>query len=488
MVVLVRVLLVYWNPSRELLPAPPIGLAYVASATHRAGHDVVFLDLVGRARPLDELGARIAAVAPDVVGLSVRNIDNVVRQRATWHLEDAGRLAATVRAASRVPIVLGGPAVSVLGARIFEHVDGDFAVLSEGEEAFPRLLAAIEQGTSAAAIPGVAPRGGTGAPASPARLPAFGPSRLEDWIDWGPYAAAGATWPIQSKRGCGLACSYCAYPALEGRATRRRAPADVADEIQRVSRKIRPRAFEFVDSTFNVPPDHAEAVCDEIVRRRLRVSFTAMGVNPLGVSAHLLEGMRRAGFNSMMVTPEAASETMLQSLRKGFGVEDVRRTARLARDSGMASMWFFMLGGPGETRATVEETVSFVERHLDWRGCVSIFITGVRVLPGTALARDAIVAGTLTADHDLAAPTFYLSPDVGEEWMLDRINQAMRRCPAIVHAAEEGMSTYERVVDRALAAVGFAPPYWRFLPLLLRVPPLPMLRRHRPPPVRPAPC
>ena len=112
-------------------------------------------------------------------------------------------------------------------------------------------------------------------------------------------------------------------------------------------------------------------------------------------------------------------------------------------------------------------------------------MTGIRVLPGTALARDAVAAGALAAERDLAEPTFYLSPAVDEDWMLGRINRAMRRTPAIVHAAEEGMSTYERIVDRALAAAGVAPPYWRFLPLLLRVPPVPALRRRWPPLGRP---
>ena len=153
-----RVLLVYWNPSRELLPAPPIGLAYVAGATRRAGHDVHFVDLVGRARPLEDLRAHLAALGPEVVGLSIRNIDNVVRQRPAWHLEDTGRLAAVVRAASGARLVLGGPAVSILGARVLDHVDGDFAVLGEGEETFPRLLSAIESGAADAPIPGVVTR------------------------------------------------------------------------------------------------------------------------------------------------------------------------------------------------------------------------------------------------------------------------------------------------------------------------------------------
>ncbi len=484
-----RVLLVYANSSRELLPAPPVGLAYVATATRQAGHDVRFLDLVGSRRPLEDLRAQLAALTPDVVGVSIRNIDNVVRQRAAWHLEEAGRLTAVVRESSGARIVVGGPAVSILGARVLRHVDADFAVVGEGEEAFPRLLAALDAGRDATEVPGVCARGGDGAvPPAPVRLPRFGASRLEDWIDWRWYERMGATWPIQSKRGCALTCSYCAYPEVEGRAARRRGPADVVDEIARVRSVIGPRTFEIVDSTFNLPEQHAQAVCEELVRRRLGVNLTAMGVNPLGASERLFPLMRRAGFNSMMVTPEAASEAMLHRLRKGFGVRDVERTARLARASGMTSMWFFMLGGPGETRQTVDETVSFVERHLDGRDCVSIFMTGIRVLPGTALAREAMREGALAADDDLARPAFYFSREVDEGWVLDRINQAITRGPAIVHAAEEGMSTYERVVDRALTTIGVAPPYWRFLPLLLRLPPVPTLRRRRPPLGRPRSC
>jgi radical SAM superfamily enzyme YgiQ (UPF0313 family) len=482
-----RVLLLYRNPARDLLPAPPIGLAYVATATRRAGHEVSFLDLVGSGRPLEDARERLAAFAPDVIGISIRNIDNLVRQRSAWHLEDGARLAAVIRQSCAAPIVVGGPAVSILGAAALRHVAADFAVVGEGEETFPRLLSALASGRPASGIPGVCGRGGDGVVTPAARLPHFGASGMEDWIDWSAYERAGATWPIQTRRGCPLTCSYCAYPAVEGRVARRRAPADVADEIERVRARLGPRTFEFVDSTFNVPPQHAEAVCEELVRRRLRVRLTAMGVNPLGVSGRLFAAMRRAGFNSMMITPEAASEGMLRSLGKGFVVEDVRRTAREARASGITSMWFFMLGGPGETHQTVDETMSFVERHLDWPGCVSVFMTGIRVLPGTALARDAVREGALAADRDLAETTFYLSPDVDEDWVLGRINQAMRRCPGIVHAAEEGGSTYERVVDRALAAAGVAPPYWRFLPLLLRIPPVAALRRRRPPLGKPGP-
>jgi hypothetical protein len=205
-----------------------------------------------------------------------------------------------------------------------------------------------------------------------------------------------------------------------------------------------------------------------------------MGVNPLQVTPELFATMKRAGFNSMMISAEAASETMLTNLGKGFGVDQVRRTAKLARESGLHSIWFFMLGGPGETRESVEQTVSFMETELDWKRFLCVVFTGVRILPGTILARRAVERGDYPPETDFAKPIFHVSEEAGETWILDRVNAAIRRCPNIVHAAEEGASFYERFVHPGLRMARVAPPYWRFLPQFLRLPPMRYLRRRFP--------
>ena len=476
-----RVLLVYSNQTRDLLAAPPIGMSYVATATRNAGHDVRFLDLLLSEQPLSDLQSELTDFRPQVVGFSVRNIDNVVHQRLTRHLGELAQMIATVRRASTAKIVLGGPAISVLGATTLDCLDADFAVIGEGEITFPELLSAIEGGRGHEHVAGVVYRKDHRVVSSGlARLPQFGPSGMEQWVRWRDYERRGATWAIQTKRGCPMHCNYCAYPSVEGRAMRRRSAADVVDEIETVSASVGPRTFEFVDSTFNLPSEHSAEICREIIRRGIRVNLTAMGVNPLNVSRELFSLMKRAGFNSMMITPESASDTMLRNLRKGFSKEHVRRSAALARDSGISSTWFFMLGGPGETRETVDETVSFVEENLDWKNCLSIFMTGIRVLPGTELARDVIARGEFPREQDFSESVFYFSPGVSEAWMLRRINRAVARHPNIVHAAEEGGSAYERLFHKTLHLMGVAPPYWRFLPAFLRFSPLPTLRRHFP--------
>ena len=138
-----RVMLIYSNRTRLMEPAPPIGLSYVATAARQAGHDVRFVDLMMSREPLAELRAALNEFKPEVAGFSVRNIDNIVAQRPSWHLDEVREMIAAVRAHSAARVVLGGPAVSILGATALERLDADFVVVGEGETAFPRLLSAL---------------------------------------------------------------------------------------------------------------------------------------------------------------------------------------------------------------------------------------------------------------------------------------------------------------------------------------------------------
>ncbi|MCU0292604.1 MAG: cobalamin-dependent protein [Thermoanaerobaculaceae bacterium] len=472
-----RVLLINANRARELLAVPPIGLAYVAEAAREAGHQVEVLDLMTSRRPVQAVSAAVARLQPEVVGVSVRNLDNIAHQNLTFYLDEVSALIDRLRGSTRAPVVLGGAAISVLGGRVLKHLRADFAVVGEGEESFVHLLQVLEERGDPTVVPNLCFHTGAGIAETPRALcRVLGPSGLERWVRWGPYGRFGATWPIQTKRGCPLGCRYCAYHAVEGHRPRRRDPREVVDEIERVACAVGPRAFELVDSAFNVPLDAALAVCEEIVRRDLGVRLTTASVNPGMVTAELLALMKRAGFNSLMLSPDAASETTLEALGKGFGVAEVARAAALVRESGLRSGWFFMLGGPSETPRTADETMSFVERQLDWPRCLVIVTTGIRVLPGTDLARLAVDQGVLAADDDLVRPRFYFSPEVDEALLLRRVDRAIARHPGVVHTAEQGRSLVSDVRDLSLYLTGMAPPYWRFFPELLRSWPMRQLR------------
>ncbi len=474
-----RVLLVNANRCRDLLPPPPVGLAYLASAAAGVGHQAEILDLLRSRDPEADLRRALRRTAPDVVGLSLRNLDNLIRQRVREQLAPVARLIEIVRGETRAPVVLGGSAVSIAGASTLRHLSADYAIVGEGERSFVLLLEALSGGRPLASVPGLLRREDGEILATPAeRDPGFGRSGLERWVDWRHYERLGSTWPIQAKRGCPLPCNYCLYGAIEGPRHRLRPVADVVDEMASVKAAVRPRCFEFVDSTFNIPGEHALALCGEIERRGLRTALTAQGVNPLGATPELIAAMRRAGFNSFMVSAESASDPVLARLGKGYTAAHVHRARDAMRDSGMVSLWFFMLGGPGETEQTVEETVAFAERKLDWKGCLAIFFTGIRVLPGTEMERIAKAEGQVDGDDDLVEPRFYLSPGLDEGRVLDRIRRAVALRPNLVHAAEED-AVIQHAMNAILPRMGVPPPYWRFLPLALRSFPLRQLRRLR---------
>jgi len=472
-----RVMLVYSNRTRILEPTPPIGLSYIATATRRAGHEVRFVDMMMSRNPERDLRDALTGFKPDVVGISVRNIDNVVPQRLSCHLGEIGSMISTIRELSKARIVLGGPAISILKSSSLDRFDADFAISGEGETSFPQLLATLENGRNFSDIAGLTYRENGGLLYNEAMRHAhFGRSGMEEWVHWKSYERGGGTWAIHTKRGCPLQCLYCNYPGMEGHELRRRSARDTVDEIEQIQKTVGPRTFEFTDSTFNIPPGHAVEICEEIIRRKLKVRLSAVGMNPLGMTEELVNLMQRAGFISMVITPDSASETMLASLRKGFTMEHILRAAALARKSKIRSTWFFLLGGPGETEETVEQTISFVEKHLNWNRCLTILMTGIRILPGTDLAKYAVAEGLLSPESDLVEPAFYFSPQLSEQWVLDRINRAIAKCPTIVHGAEESGSGAERFFNGALHWLGVAPPYWRFLPTFLSIPPLPALR------------
>ncbi len=468
-----KVLFVYSNQVRDLLPAPPIGLSYVASATEDSGHQVEFVDLLQTEKGADRLEQRLRIFQPDVVAISVRNIDNVIHQRLLTHLGELARQTNVIRHHSDAQIVVGGAAISVLGCNALQHIDADFAVLGEGEDSFPALLQEITGSHAYWKVPGICMRNQQDLmQVAPRRSEGFGASGMQRWVkNWRSYEQLGATWPVQCKRGCPLKCTYCTYPKIEGRAMRRRPSDEIVEEIRQVQKHIGPRCFEFIDSVFNMPESYAIELCESIIRSGLKINLTTMGVNPRFLSPNLLAIMKRAGFNSLMITPESASDPVLKAMKKGFTREDVIAGADLVRKADIRSMWFFMLGAPGETPDTAEETVSFAEQYLNWRGVLSMFTTGIRILPSTELAQQVVQQGYLPSDQDFTESVFYFSPQVTEEWLLKRVDQAIKRCPTVVHAAEDPSGTPKGMrIHKTMHLLGLKPPYWRFLPPFLSLP------------------
>lgn len=418
-----KVLLVNTNTYKVPYPVPPVGLCLVAAAIE-ARYAVRLYDAMrDGSAPLEQA---VRDFRPDYIGLGIRNIDDVSMTSRIYFIDGIRRdFVEPIRRISAAPLILGGGAFSLFPREIFDHFGADYGVVGEAEEALPALLAALDRGEDPGGIPGVmTARSGAVAPRRLQELAGRPVADIARRLDFTPYRARGA-YSVQTKRGCRHACIYCSYPALEGHALRPRPVGDVVDEIERALPHVGGAMFEFVDAVFNDPPGHAEAICREIIRRGLRLRLRTMGVNPAGVTSELLDLMRRAGFVQIDSTPDAASPAVLRALRKNFTLDELQATARLIRRHDMPTMWFFLLGGPGESEATVAETLRFIDDYVYEEDMVYI-TEGLRIYPRTELRDLAIKEGVLRADEPLLEPRFYVSPGLGAE----RLNALVRQATA----------------------------------------------------------
>jgi radical SAM superfamily enzyme YgiQ (UPF0313 family) len=400
-----RTLLISANTETINMPTLPMGLGCVAAALEAAGHAVRFLDLMGVAdwRPL--LAAAVAEAAPEVIGISIRNIDDQSSSRPRFLLENARAVVADCRERTSVPVVLGGAGYSIFPESVLDYTGADMGIQGEGEAAFPALLARLEANRPLGDVPGLYRRG-SGPQAPRTFIPALdawplpAPGRFHARVADDPACYV----PIQTRRGCPLKCSYCSTPAIEGPRIRKRSPDMVVASLARW-RAAGFRRVYFVDNVFNLPAGYALELCRRMAAARLDLSWRCI-LYPGRVGADLVQAMARAGCREAALGFESGSRPVLEAMHKRFRPEDVARTSGLLADNGIGRMGFLLLGGPGETRETVEESLAFA----DGLKLEAVKLTvGLRIYPGTALARHARREGVIAAHSDLLHPRFYIA-------------------------------------------------------------------------------
>ncbi|HHT9126090.1 MAG TPA: B12-binding domain-containing radical SAM protein [Candidatus Brocadiia bacterium] len=463
-----NILIVVTNRYSGPVPVMPIGVCMVAEAAERAGHRVRVLDLMFERDPLRTLALELNKTNPDLIGLSIRNIDNNDMQNPVAFFKDLGPLVETIRSRTQATIVLGGAAVGVMPEELLRYTGADWMVMGDGEVIFPRLLSALSEGEIPDNIPGIAWlednvfRKNTGYSArfgNGCSVPDF-----HRWINVHAYLSRLSTVPIQTKLGCHFKCIYCTYRKIEGDAYRLCAPESVVDAIKNLV-AIGLRDIEFVDNVFNSPYEHALAVCEGLARIRPDARLHSLELNPLFIDDNLLTAMERAGFAAIGITVESASDIVLSGLQKGFTMEDVYNTAQVIQRHKFPCLWIFMLGGPGETKATVQETLHFAERFIRPMD-VAFFTVGIRIYPGTELEHTARKEGVLTlSPKEMLEPVFYISPTLDLDWLINKMHNVLAAHMNFINSNSISLS-FLPTINRLGYRLGVKPPLWRHTRLI----------------------
>lgn len=410
------------NPNQMQPPVAPIALDYLASALKNSGHQVDLLDLCFSSDPIVDVRRYFTSNNPFVVAITLRNTDDTTFATRDFFLPKIESLAACIRECTDAPVVLGGSGFSVAPESVLEFCGVDLGIWGEGEHALTLLVDRIMKGEDCNSIPGLVYRDNEEFRRnSPSYIDLTRmPTPRRGTIDNHRYYVKGGMGGVETKRGCPKKCIYCADPLGKGGKLRMRSPSSVVDEIESLL-SMGVEHLHICDSEFNYPYEHAASICREIIGRGLgsRLRWYAY-CSPAPFDEELCRLFLQSGCAGVNFGADSANDIILKTLGRDYTSEDVARTAEICHRSGLIFMYDLLLGGPGETRESLKETIEAMKRMSPQRVGASL---GVRVYPGTKLAKMILQQSPVESNPHLhgerndsfLAPVFYLSSELGED-------------------------------------------------------------------------
>lgn len=415
--------------SANSLPASPTGPAYVAGAALRAGHTVEVFECLFAQDVAGELSQHIQRFQPDIIGVSIRLVHGYIIDAAapynTRHLDLRKKVLQVVNAireSTAAPIILGGPGFNYYAADWLEYLDLDFGIRGEADFSFPLYLERLASGGDLTSIPGAVFR----VDGRICKTPRDMVANLDETampayhlFDLAKFRALGVSPGIMTKRGCAFLCTYCPYRSLEGKTYRLKSPVRVVTEITQVQQDPE-QLIMFTENNFNSPKQHAEAICREILARKLKVRWGTGDLRPLGITDEFCRLLRDSGCAYVNLSIESASDAMLHRMQRGYTRADVLASLETLEKSGIPHSASLMIGAPGESPQTVKESVEIMDRYSIPLG--TWMTIGVCLwTPRQEVLTEARQAGQLTDERSLFEGVNYLSPELPRDYMEELI-------------------------------------------------------------------
>ena len=416
-----RILLIATNRHGRLLSRMdahplPIGLAYVAGHLDPERHDVKVVDLMFAEDYLGEVEASVRDFQPDLVGVSLRNLDNSSYLDPQWALPTTRDVIARVHELSGATVVCGGPAFSILPRECFSSVEPDLGIAGDGGETFAELAGRLESGQPYHDLPGLVYRSGgeivfNGGSASSSFAK---PPRLED-LEMDKYRQAGFGIGVLTKLGGFNYPKAGSAEALEQSAWRVIRPIDeVVAEAADLERRFGLRKVFFIDNGFNIPLDHAKSFCRALMKSDLKLHWNTC-LAPHNCDLELVELMKESGCALVLMTGLGGEPD--EGVPLGESLAHLEEVCRTCESGGLHYSVTQAFGVPGETPESVEQKLAFLEGI---NPALANLRVGIRMLPGSDLAARARHEGLVSDDAELIEPRFYIA-DTVKDWIVDHL-------------------------------------------------------------------
>lgn len=426
-----RILLIATNRDDKLMSRMdarplPIGLAYVAGYLDSNRHSIKMLDLMFSTDYLADTENVVREFAPDLVGLSIRNLDNFSYLHTHWALPTAKEVIQRIRAVSEAPIVCGGPAFSILPKECFRFLEPDMGIAGDGGETFAQLADRLDSGKPYKDLPGLVYKDGDGEiireglAASSFHIPPY----LEG-LDMDRYQRAGFGIGILTKLEDFYYPTGSATEETDQAAWRVIRPVDeVVQEVQEMKERFGLRKVFFIDSGFNIPLAHAKSLCQAFIDSGLDIHWNScLAPVPQACDREIVDLMNRAGCKLVLMAGTGGHQAENGDMESRL--ESLEKVCHLCEDGGLHYTISQSFGEPGDTKETVERKLTFLrEIH---PAMVNLRV-GVRVLPGTPVAEAAMKEGLFSDENELIRPTFYIEPSI-KDWIVERLKSEAAENP-----------------------------------------------------------
>lgn len=384
----------------------PLGIAYLASSLRAVGHAVEVKDLHDCS--WQEVSALLRASAPDVVGISC----------FTMNRANALRLASLIK--EELPasfVIMGGPHATFFPEHILQNPAVDAVALGQGEVTLVEVVEALQSDGDLRQIQGLVLRKGDELLWTEPRrqlpaldslpFPAHEDFPLDDYksSEIAPQYLALTGTHVLTSRGCPFHCDFCSVHDYFGGKWHVRSPENVLDEVQMLMEKHGVKHIYFSDDLFSLDQARVITLCKMMLDRGLQLLWMAE-TRVDCVSEEMLTWMRKAGCYRVYYGVESGSPRILQSMNKGFGVEQIRQAFAMTHAAGIQPCCFLMVGNPGENPESIRETIALIHEIKPTQSP----IIGINCLfPGTAHYRLAQERGVISDEYwmsDLPPPLF----------------------------------------------------------------------------------
>ena len=374
------------NKVRGILP--PLGLAYIAAVLEKAGYQVGILDVPALNLTTQELRQRILEESPTIVGVT------------TMTSSIKGALEVLKIAKEHVPItVIGGPQLATYPQETLSYDFIDYGIIGEGEYPFLDLVRAIEQKKSVENIPGLVYKENGQVHANPAyihmnldEIP-FPARHLLPMKKYTSIISRDPMTTMVSSRGCPFQCGFCFKTPSDAK-YRARSAKNIVDEIELVSNEYKVREIMFYDDTLTYKKEHVMNICQEILRRGLKIRWESP-TRVDNIDSGLLKLMRKAGCIRLRYGVESGDPGILKLMRKGIDLELIKKVFCLTKKAGIETFAYFIIGYIHETKRTLENTISLA-KSLDPD---YLMFTVATPYPGTPLYEMARQEGFVQGDY-----------------------------------------------------------------------------------------